>query len=922
MKAICRIIILYALLLPTLLPDAKAASDEIDAKGLNGLTDIETLPFLKFGVHVDFIGSIAKDGSNDDNIWWLYQDAKTAEWVIFDVDGPGCIYQLYNHRGHPGYRSAPESQTVSDFNAPDTVYRFYFDGAEQPQFTIRASKFGSLPGFESPLTDMYENWVKRTWFPMFFRSGCKITASAKLTTPPGGWGTVVYHSYATPENVPTFQEFLPRLPEVRKTLSVRPGADPKPADGNERNAAELPLSPGMTQTAFEKRGCASVSEISLSMTPYRPELLRDIHVKIYFDDETVPFVDLPFGEFFANPCGATSTETIMQGLRIEKNGEEYISASGYNFFPMPFWKSARIELAAAESLAEPVRIKAEWSIRPTEKRPYPKERCGYFHAVGRDPFTPPNGEDTVYASIRGTGHLVCGTFASTAVCEEDFRFYVDGCGTAKIESDGAESWAGFGWGFVGPYSGPLTCQDKYRGWTQTRNLIGDCYPFYNRIDVRQENLWHDVPWGWMHYKPSEKRDYHGAVCYYGLDAPTLIETDAVDVGDAASEIAHGYASDGSVVSLTSRYEGCSFEDKRYSGGFIPGEVTDSGREVKTSSEFTVAIRKENEGVRLRRRSDQRFGRQRAQVFVDGVLVTERSWYRADRNPSLRWLEDEFEIPARYTKNKDRIKIKLVFQPANADLPPRNDAPPSLPENCLTPGLFGRALRGDSFRQPLQCELNSPKPEYTVDFRIRFHERPRNIQHIMLWRGFWDILTDNGYLVVRTDPKLGKTSEDKNGNKKWSNIQRTALDAMIADGQWHHIALSENGRRLCLLVDGKRVFDETVERQQPFAERGKLTVGYRDPKMMFEGELDDLRFSSIFRDSLSVSDSCAVPDADTFALWTFDETAGADRIANAAAESPALLAGVKPPLFEVIPADAPASTWSEYYYRVFTYTARP
>ena len=903
--------------------NAAGASDVCRAKGIDGLTNIESLPFLKSGVRIDYTGSIDKGGGNDDNSWHLYQDPATSEWVIFDVSGPGCLYQLYNHRGYPGFRSAPESKTVSPYNAPDTVYRFYFDGADKPQFTIKASEFGSLSGFEAPLTDMYLNWVKRTWFPMFFRNGCKITTSVKLETPPGGWGTVVYHSFADSEGVPTFQEYLPRLKDVKKTLTVTPGTDPKPVDGNTNRTVQAELAPGASQTLLDVQDCASIAEVSLTLTPYEPSFVEKIRVKLYFDDLTKPCIDVPFGAFFGNARGATETQMVMQGLQIQKSGEQYLSARGYNFFPMPFWKAARLEAVADKDLPETVKIQARLAIRPTDKINYPCSRCGYFRAAYREPYTQTDGADTQYASIRGTGHLVSGTFASQAVCEEDFRFYVDGCSTAKIESDGAESWAGFGWGFCGPYSAPLVCQDHRNGWMQTRNMIGDCYPFYNRIDVRQENLWHEVPWGWMNYKPAAERNYHGAVFYYGIDAPTLVQTDALDAGDPDSEKAHDYRSDGQVVSLTARYEGCTFEDNQYSGGFVPGELTDSGRNVKTGSEFTVAIRKDNEGVRLRRRSDQRQGRQRAQVWVDDVPVTERAWYRADRNPSLRWLEDEFEIPAKYTKGKDKIRVKLAFQPIAVCLPTPENPAPELPKDALAEGRFGKSLQGSAFAQKLACQLQSPKSEYTVDFWIRFPERKRNVQHIMLWSGFWDILTDNGFLVIRTDPALGKRDKDaETGNEKWTNVQYTALDAMIADGQWRHVALAENGQRLCLFVDGKKIFETSVERKRPFAQGGPLTVGYRDENMPFEGELDELRFTARFSDSVAVPASPVSLDGDTFALWRFDQPDGSDRFANEASKAPALTVSAKPPLFENRPQDAPADSWSEFYYWVFSYIPRP
>ena len=892
-----------------------ATALERPARSVSGLTDVESLPFLKIGTRIDFTGSIAKNGGNADNSWHLYQDSQTNEWIIFDVDGPGCIYQFYNHRGYPGYRG----RTISNYNAPDTTYRFYFDGANTPQFTIKASEFGTRAGFEAPLTDMYLNWVKRTWFPMFFRKGCKITSSVKLETPPGGWGSVVYQSFTDTNGVPAFKEFLPRMKDVRRILSTEPGKDPKPTDGNSLHSIQISLNPGDTKTLLNVKDEASLAAVTLTMTPYKPEWIQQVRVKLYFDDLSKPCVDVPFGAFFGNVRGATETKMIMHGLIIRKFGDKYLSAQGYNYFPMPFWKAARVEVVAGEDLPESVKIQAEMAIRPSSQKKYPQNRCGYFRSACREPYTQTDGNDTQYASLRGTGHLVSCTFASQAICEEDFRFYVDGCATPKIESDGAESWAGFGWGFVGPYSSPLTCQDRLNGWMQTHDMIGECYPYCNRIDVRQENLWHNVPWGWHLYKPAEKRNYCGSVFYYGIDTPTLIETDALDVGDSNSEKAHHYNSDGNIVSLTSRYEGCTFEDNIYSGGFVTGELTDSGRGVKTASEFTVAISKDNEGVRLRRRSDQKMGRQRAQVFVDGVPVNERTWYRADYNRSLRWLEDEFEIPAHYTCGKDKIRVRIVFLPTKLDLKKQETKNLTLPPCQLTKGHFGSALRGSAFQQTLQGYVNSPKSEYMVDLWVRFPVLKKNLQHIMLWSGFWDLLVDDGYLVIRTDPKLGKTTRNaKTGENTWSSISHIAKNAMVADGRWHHVAISENGKRLCLFMDGKNVFETSIERKEPFAQGGLLTVGFHDTMLPFEGELDELRFSSKFKDSTPVPTAAGKVNDDTFALWRFDEPSSSDSFASETKGQPALVVSARSPVFEDRPEDSPATEWSEFYYWVFSY----
>jgi len=47
----------------------------------------------------------------------------------------------------------------------------------------------------------------------------------------------------------------------------------------------------------------------------------------------------------------------------------------------------------------------------------------------------------------------------------------------------------------------------------------------------------------------------------------------------------------------------------------------------------------------------------AHVFVDGADACE--WYTAPRHARLAWLEDDFEIPARFTSGKKQVKIRIT-----------------------------------------------------------------------------------------------------------------------------------------------------------------------------------------------------------------------------------------------------------------------
>jgi hypothetical protein len=77
----------------------------------------------------------------------------------------------------------------------------------------------------------------------------------------------------------------------------------------------------------------------------------------------------------------------------------------------------------------------------------------------------------------------------------------------------------------------------------------------------------------------------------------------------------------------------------------------------------VSISPDNQGVRLRRRTDKANNRQEARVYVDGRLVAERPWYSVDYEKTyrgIRWFDSDFEVPESYTKGKSKINVRIEF----------------------------------------------------------------------------------------------------------------------------------------------------------------------------------------------------------------------------------------------------------------------
>jgi hypothetical protein len=602
----------------------------------------ELLPYLKPGVHVHYEGSIDKSGGNADWDWWLYQDFSN-EWVLLDVKGPGCIYNFVQHR-------YPTSE--------EPVFRFYFDNEPEPGFTIRHSEFGEIYPFVEPLASRYTGPVDagrgpirvvRSFVPMPFSKGCRVTSSVKLygcdkARGEGGWGHIVYHTYdAFPDGAATFSaaDNFDKLIGRWKNI----GADPKaiPSDMAAEQTS-VTIAPGceLPLLAHDKPG--AVTAVLMRLDKPIAEL-DHLWIRMTWDGHAQPDVELPVPCLFANELMKNKTTYLMAGYQPE--------GICYNYFPMPYWSCARIELQNKGTKS----ISLPWvGIRTASRMPYPQESCAYFRAYYYDRKSTA-GADSIIADIAGHGHIVSalitahGSHDNEITCEGDVRVYIDGSLTPQVESDGSESYSCYGWGFpTPPETNPISGYDGMPNapWSMNRHCIGDWYPFHQNIRFGIES-------GGCN---DQYLEHSGSVFYYGLDDSSSVMTDEIDIGSNESRKQHSYSAAGAhYAHIEAAYEG----DNDHV--IIP----DAGVYLASEIVFKVSVEPGNSGVVLRRRSDQQHGCQNASVWVNDEQVIERDWYYADKNPIKRWLDDEFAIPFRYTRGKSSLSVRIIPKAINGGI---------------------------------------------------------------------------------------------------------------------------------------------------------------------------------------------------------------------------------------------------------------
>jgi len=212
-----------------------------------------------------------------------------------------------------------------------------------------------------------------------------------------------------------------------------------------------------TFTLANIEGQGVVQQIWMTM---HPTAWRKMILRMYWDGETEPSVEVPVGDFFC--CGWTERVNISS-LPVCVN-----PAGGFNcYWEMPFRKGARITLENLGNEAVVVYYQVNYTITEV-----PDDEA-YFHAQFRrsNPL-PYKTVHTLLDGVKGQGHYV-GTYLAWGVNntgwwgEGEIKFFMDGdeefptiCGT------GTEDYFGGAWNFEHPKGeyGPFTT--PYSGLAQ------------------------------------------------------------------------------------------------------------------------------------------------------------------------------------------------------------------------------------------------------------------------------------------------------------------------------------------------------------------------------------------------------------------------------------------------------------------------
>jgi hypothetical protein len=230
-------------------------------------------------------------------------------------------------------------------------------------------------------------------------------------------------------------------------------ADPSGKNGDARGIA-----PGQTIKLADVSGSGRFTHLWITIAAEsRGEALRELVLRMTWDDAATPAVECPVGDFFAQGPGQY---VEYHSAPVSVGGQMALNC----YWPMPFKRHAVITVT--NEGAKPVgAFYYNFDYRLDDRQ---ARDVRYFHTQYRNFFPAPQGKPLTICEVKGAGHFV-GTVVTVLTNsdgwwgEGDDNFFVDGDPKPVISGTGSEDY------FCGAWDFGHTFQTPYFGVTYYDN---------------------------------------------------------------------------------------------------------------------------------------------------------------------------------------------------------------------------------------------------------------------------------------------------------------------------------------------------------------------------------------------------------------------------------------------------------------------
>lgn len=282
---------------------------------------------------------------------------------------------------------------------------------------------------------------------------------------------------------------------VQSRVSSFENLNSKPNSGGQSNrtakgAAFDRLPAGTTKTLLDIKGAGIIQRMWFTVRERDSLMLRKMRLRMYWDGESKPAVDVPFGDFFVSNLGRT----------LPFQSELFSSPEGrsYNcYISMPFRKGARVTLSNENSSSQSMLyFDIDYILLPS----LPSDAL-YFHAsFTHQPQNRLKQDFEVLPTLKGKGRFLGMSvgvnadkrYGNTWWGEGEVKIYLDGdTQYPTINGTGTEDYIGTGWGlgtYAHRYQGSLWASDSLKQYVFYRWHVPDAIYFNSSIRVTLQQI--------------------------------------------------------------------------------------------------------------------------------------------------------------------------------------------------------------------------------------------------------------------------------------------------------------------------------------------------------------------------------------------------------------------------------------------------
>ena len=501
--------------------------------------------YIDWNANIDSVGLVRKEGEYS---------------VLADIKGPGAVWRMWAALALDGkIEIYLDGKLV--INLP---WKDYFSGKIAP-FNRKGLVYEVARGMNN-------------YTPISFQKSCKIMTKAKI---PGQgkktWGQYYQFNYTVfPEDtkIQTFKMKLSvkenkALDKANEILTMHLGENPLKYKNFKEEVKTWIIQPGKSQI-LKIDGKRAITALKIQIPKHKNynDLLRQLTISINWDNQKLPAVWSPLGDFFGTAPGINEYKSLVMGMTdssslrpeaskgvrcqvsgrtknggqktevrgqnspllkgvrgISTNNFQYSSESTnsslhhsitpysfefYSYWYMPFEKNAKITIKNESDKPQQISLIVEH-----EQLKSSFANLGYFHAKWHRDLNKElkHGIDWEILKTKGRGRFVGFSLhiwnaKSGWWGEGDEKFFVDGEKFPSTIGTGSEDYFGYAWCRPEIFSTAYHCQTtnfNNRGHiSNNRWHIGDNIPFQKSFDAYIEK----------YYKNSRSTFYAGVAYWY------------------------------------------------------------------------------------------------------------------------------------------------------------------------------------------------------------------------------------------------------------------------------------------------------------------------------------------------------------------------------------------------------------------------